>query len=283
MNDIDTALVSRPRPNALEELFGVSKPIIGTIHVLPLPGAPRYRGQSMREVVAQAVADARAYEDGGIDGLIVENEGDIPFLKPDEVGIETVAGLTAVSVAVREAVRVPIGINCLANAVCQSLAVAKAADARFVRANQWANAYVANEGIVEGAAARALRFRTTLRADDVRVMADVHVKHGSHAIVADRDIEQMTHDVEAFDADVLIATGQRTGDPTPREELNAIKRAASLPVLIGSGLRATNALHLMAVADGAIVGSAMKYEGVWWNAVSTERVRTIMSQIETLR
>ena len=77
-------------------------------------------------------------------------------------------------------------------------------------------------------------------------MADVHVKHGSHAIVADRDIAQMTHDVEAFDADVLIVTGQRTGDPTPREELDAIKRAASLPVLIGSGLRANNALLLMA-------------------------------------
>jgi membrane complex biogenesis BtpA family protein len=271
------------RPSALEHLFAVAKPVIGTIHVLPLPGAPRYAGGPMRDVVRRAVADAVACVDGGVDGLIVENEGDIPFRKPERVGPETVAGLTAVTVAVREAVSVPVGINCLANAVIQSLAVARATGGAFVRANQWANAYVANEGIVEGAAAEALRFRGAIRGEHIRVFADVHVKHGSHAIVADRSVAEQTRDVEAFDADVLIATGNRTGDATRVEEVAQIKDATDRPVLVGSGLTSANAVSLLEVADGVIVGSALKRDGVWWNEVERPRVAALMDKVGQLR
>jgi uncharacterized protein len=171
----------------------------------------------------------------------------------------------------------------LANAAIESLAVAKAVEASFIRSNQWANAYVANEGIVEGAAAHALRFRSAIHGHEIRVFADVHVKHGSHAIVADRDIAELTRDVEAFDADVLIATGQRTGDPTQEQEVTAIKKAATKEVLVGSGLTADNAAELIAVADGAIVGSSMKVDGVWWQPVDLQRVRRVMREVEQLR
>lgn len=264
-------------------MFAVAKPVIGTIHVLPLPGAPRYQCQTMRDIIASAVSDARAYLVGGVTGLIVENEGDIPFRKPERVGPETVAAMTAVTVAIRDAVDVPVGVNCLANAVIQSLAIAKATGGMFVRANQWANAYVANEGIIEGAAAEALRFRRLIDGEEIRILADVHVKHGSHAIVADRTLEELTHDTEAFDADVLIATGQRTGDPTRVDEVSAIKSVATRPVIVGSGLTAANAAALMAIADGAIVGSAMKRDGVWWRPVDVDRVTAIMSEVERIR
>ena len=270
-------------PNALTELFPVLKPLIGTVHLDPLPGAPRYDGAPMEEVVKRAVADACRYVEGGIDGLVVENEGDIPFLKPDQVGPETVAALTMATAAVIDAVQVPVGVLCLAHATLQSLAVAKAAGARFVRANQWANAYIANEGFVEGSAAVSLRYRAAIGARDVRVFADVHVKHGSHAIVADRSIAELTHDTEAFDADVLIATGQRTGDPTTVEEVEQISGVASRPVLVGSGLDADNAETLMTVADGAIVGSAMKEDGVWWNPVSVARTRAVVTAVQRVR
>lgn len=273
----------RAKDTALERLFGIRKPIIGTVHLLPLPGSPRYKGGYIKDVALQAATDARAYVDGGIDALIVENEGDIPFLKPEEVGPETVASLTAAALAVRDAVDVPLGINCLANAVTQSLAVAKAVEGTFVRANQWSNAYVANEGFVEGAAAQALRFRSAIKGEEIKVLADVHVKHGSHAIVADRSVEEMTRDVEAFDADVLIATGNRTGDPTRAQEIATIKNAASLEVIIGSGLTADNVAELLKVADGAIVGSAMKHGGVWWNPVDHARVHAIVEQVKELR
>lgn len=275
--------VVEAREDALRAMFAVAKPVIGTIHVLPLPGAPRYQCQTMRDIIASAVSDARAYLVGGVTGLIVENEGDIPFRKPERVGPETVAAMTAVTVAIRDAVDVPVGVNCLANAVIQSLAIAKATGGMFVRANQWANAYVANEGIIEGAAAEALRFRRLIDGEEIRILADVHVKHGSHAIVADRTLEELTHDTEAFDADVLIATGQRTGDPTRVDEVSAIKSVATRPVIVGSGLTAANAAALMAIADGAIVGSAMKRDGVWWRPVDVDRVTAIMSEVERIR
>lgn len=278
-----TPVIDPARGNALKRLFTVPKPLIGTVHVLPLPGAPRYRGQPLSEVVALAVEDAVAYVDGGFDAVIIENEGDIPWLKPDQIGPETVAGLAVVGAAVRAAVDVPLGVFCLANAVVESIAIAKACGGTFVRANQWANAYVANEGIVEGAAATALRYRSALRAEEVEVLADVHVKHGAHAIVADRSIEEQTWDVEAFDADCLIATGQRTGDPTRVEDIQAIKHVATLPVMVGSGLNAENAPAVMSVADGAIVASAAKHGGVWWNPVAVERVRAIVDAVTPLR
>lgn len=269
--------------DALAERFGRRKPLIGTIHVEPTPGAPAYEGKPMEDIVARAVSDAEAYVAGGIDGLIVENEGDIPFRKPDDVGADTVAGLTAISSAVRSAVSVPVGVNCLANAVQQSFAIAAATGGSFIRSNQWTNAYVANEGFVEGAAAEALRYRSALRANHVAVFADVHVKHGSHSIVADRSLEELTWDAEFFRADVLIATGTRTGDGADPEEVHRIKHAASRPVLIGSGLTVDNAKDLLEVIDGAIVGSAMKHDGVWWNPVDVERVQAIAHVAGELR
>lgn len=264
-------------------MFPTRKPIIGTIHLLPLPGAPRYQGEPMRVIVDRAVQDARDYAAGGIDAVLVENEGDIPFLLPDRIGPETVAALTAATMAVRAAVDVPIGVMCLANAAIESMAVAKAVDAAFIRANQWANAYIANEGFIQGAAAEALRYRSALHAREIKVLADVHVKHGSHAIVSDRSIAEQTLDVEAFDADVLIATGQRTGDPTRVEEVRAIKDVASRPVIVGSGLDVSNAYELMSVADGAIVGSAMKVDGHWTGPVDRDRVSAIMSEVARAR
>jgi membrane complex biogenesis BtpA family protein len=277
---------SVPRHDAagvLAELFSTSKPIIGTIHLLPLPGAPRYQGEPIRAIIDRAVQDARDYVAGGIDAVLVENEGDIPFLLPDRIGPETVAALTAATTAVRAAVDVPIGVMCLANAAIESLAVAKAVDAAFIRANQWANAYIANEGFIQGAAAEALRYRSALHAREIKVLADVHVKHGSHAIVSDRSIAEQTLDVEAFDADVLIATGQRTGDPTRVEEIRAIKDVASRPVIVGSGLDVSNAYELTSAADGAIVGSAMKVDGHWSGPVDPDRVAAIMAEVARAR
>jgi membrane complex biogenesis BtpA family protein len=269
--------------DVLFQLFSTRKPIIGTVHVLALPGAPRYEGRPVAEIGDQAIGDALAYADGGVDALIIENEGDIPFRKPGLVGPETVASLAVVAVRVGAEVEIPVGINCLANAVVQSIAIAKAVGATFVRANQWANAYVANEGFVEGAAAEALRFRQHIRADDIRILADVHVKHGSHAIVADRSIEDLARDVAAFDADVLIATGTRTGDPPTLEEIHEIRKAGSSPLLIGSGLTAHTARELLTKTEGAVVGSSLKHGGVWWNPVDTERVRVLMEVVNGLR
>jgi uncharacterized protein len=273
-----------PITDALRELVDVPKPIIGTVHVAPLPGSPRYDGSSLRDIAARAVEDSRAYLDGGVDMLLIENAGDIPYQRPEHVGPETVAGLTAVGTTIREALPdAPMGVIVVAHAVLQSIAIAKSIGGSFIRANQWVHGYVANEGYIEGIAAEALRFRANIGASDVRILADVHVKHGSHAIVDDLSLAQLTHDVEAFDADVLIATGNHTGDPTPLTEVEGIKHNASRSVLVGSGLDDSNAGELLTVADGAIVGSAMKHGGVWWERVDPSRVEAIMRRVESAR
>lgn len=270
--------VAPPRGHALEGLFGRrSGVVIGVVHALPLPGAPDYDGVPVERIYERAVADAEAYAAAGMDGLIVENHGDIPFLKPVALGPETAATMAVLAERVRRATGLPIGVNVLANAALQALAIAKAAGCRFVRVNQWANAYVANEGLIEGPAAEAMRYRRSLGAKEVRIFADSHVKHGAHAITADRSLAELTRDLEWSGADVVIATGQRTGDAATGEELRTIKGATGLPVLVGSGATPENVAGILAVADGVIVASALKEGGVWWNPVERARAEAFMA------
>jgi hypothetical protein len=273
----------RTKPNAVQALFGRTRAVVGVVHLRPLPGAPEYDGEPMAGLLDHAVAEAERYRAGGVDGLIVENHGDIPFAKPESLGPETAAAMAVITAAVRARSALPVGVNVLANGAQMALAVAKAAGAGFVRVNQWANAYVANEGFIEGPAGTAMRYRAWLRARDIRVFADVHVKHGAHAITADRPIEELARDAEFFDADVAIATGQRTGDAAAMDELRAIAAGCSLPVMVGSGVTPANVGDILAVADGVIVASWLKVDGVWWNEVDPDRLRTFMAEVARVR
>jgi len=273
----------RPKPHALEAIFGRRKVVIGMIHSRALPGSPAYEGEPMDDVVGFAIDEAARLKAGGVDGLLVENHGDIPFAKPDQLGPETAACMAVMTDAVRRAAGLPVGVNVLANAVHHAIAVAKASGAAFVRVNQWANAYVANEGLMEGLAGSAARYRAALYARTVRVFADVHVKHGAHAITADRTIAELARDVEFFDADVAIATGQRTGDTAELSEIAAIADGCSLPVVVGSGVTAANVGDILRVADGVIVGSSLKHDGVWWNAIDPARLAVFMAAANRAR
>ncbi|WP_182086448.1 BtpA/SgcQ family protein [Aureimonas sp. ME7] len=259
--------------DTLRAIFGRSQAIIGVVHLAPLPGSPRHDGEAVETIYERGLSDARAYLAGGCDGVIVENHGDVPFSKPDAIGPETAAHMSVVADRIRRDLGKPIGINVLANAAIPALAVASASNAAFVRVNQWANAYVANEGFVEGEAARAMRYRAALRAKGIRIFADAHVKHGAHAIVADRPVEEQVKDLVFFDADVVIATGQRTGHVAELSYIRMIKEAANLPTLVGSGVTPENVGDILQVADGVIVASSLKYDGVWWNPVDPDRVK----------
>lgn len=275
--------IAAKKPSVLDAIFGVSKPLIGDIHLLPLPGTPRYRGEAMSDIIRRAVADARGYADGGMNGIIVENHGDIPFLRPHDIGPEIIASMAVIAKALAAEVTVPIGINLLANGAVGALAIAKASGARFIRVNQWVNAYVSNEGFIEGESAKALRYRKLIGAEDIAIFADVHVKHGSHAIVADRPVSEQAADVEFYDADVAIATGNRTGEAIPHSEIEAIRAGTRLPVIGGSGMTAGNAGSIMKALDGAIVGSSLKRDGVWWNPVEQSRVELLVEAMAPLR
>ncbi len=269
--------ISAEKIDAIQAIFSRPKAVIGVIHCDPFPGSPKYRGKPVSAIIDRALRDAENYILGGVHGLIVENHGDIPFSKPEDIGPETPALMAVITEKVRERFGVPLGINVLANAALPAFATALAGGAGFIRVNQWANAYIANEGFIEGAAAKALRYRSQLRAEHIRVFADSHVKHGSHAIVADRSIQELTRDVDFFEADAVIATGQRTGDSATLEEIDEIRAATTLPLLVGSGVTPANVCQILGRTQAVIVASALKVDGVWWNDVDRERVKHFMA------
>lgn len=264
--------LSDRRGDAIEAIFGRRKALIGMIHCPAFPGAPRYRGAAFETILSFCLRDAERLIAGGMHGLLVENHGDIPFRKPENLGHETAAFMAVVADRISREFDVPMGINVLANAPMTAFAVAAASGAAFIRVNQWANAYVANEGFIEGRAAEALRYRSNLRVEGIRVFADSHVKHGSHAIVADRSLGELTRDLAFFDADAVIATGQRTGDGAPLGEIEAVRAATHLPVLAGSGVTPESVVPMLERVDAVIVGSSLKEGGVWWNPVEARRV-----------
>ncbi|WP_418162506.1 BtpA/SgcQ family protein [Pantoea vagans] len=269
--------ISAEKIDAIQAIFSRPKAVIGVIHCDPFPGSPKYRGKPVSAIIDRALRDAENYILGGVHGLIVENHGDIPFSKPEDIGPETPALMAVITEKVRERFGVPLGINVLANAALPAFATALAGGADFIRVNQWANAYIANEGFIEGAAAKALRYRSQLRAEHIRVFADSHVKHGSHAIVADRSIQELTRDVDFFEADAVIATGQRTGDSATLEEIDEIRAATTLPLLVGSGVTPANVCQILGRTQAVIVASALKVDGVWWNDVDRDRVKHFMA------
>ncbi|HET9985975.1 MAG TPA: BtpA/SgcQ family protein [Longimicrobiales bacterium] len=264
----------------LAGIFGAARPIVGMVHLLPLPGAPGWGG-SMDDVLARAQMDARALAGGGVDGILVENYNDAPF-HPREVPPETVAALAvAVAEVIRE-VPLPVGVNVLRNDAAAALAVAAATGARFIRVNVHTGAMLADQGWLEGRAHETLRLRARLGAP-VAILADVLVKHAVPP--AGLELGQAARDTwHRGLVDGLIVSGEATGSPTDPERARRVRAAVpDAPVWIGSGLTPESASTLLAVADGAIVGSALERDGIAGNPVEEERVQRLMGVVRQVR
>jgi membrane complex biogenesis BtpA family protein len=250
------------------DLFRAPHVLIGAVHVEALPGTPR-ASLDVARIVERAVADARAYADAGLDAVIVENMHDRPYLR-GSAGPEIVAAMTMVTAAVTSAVAVPVGVQILAAADLQAVAVAHAAGASFVRVECFAFAHVGDEGIHQSNAGELLRYRKAIGAEDVRVLADVKKKHSAHALTGDLDIATAAHAAEFFLADGVIVTGVASGQPAAPEDVEGVARSVHVPVLVGSGITAANLARYVA-ADGFIVGTSLKRGGDWTQPVDPAR------------
>ncbi|MDI6819394.1 MAG: BtpA/SgcQ family protein [Candidatus Hodarchaeaceae archaeon] len=263
-------------------MFGAEKPIIGMVHLPPLPSSPRYDGRDVHDIVERALQDAKALKAGGIDGLTIENFGDAPYLKAN-VGPETVSAMASIAKEVVDAVDVPVGINVLRNDAKAALAIANAAGGEFIRVNVFTEAIVSDQGIIEACAPELIRYRRRLGAEGIKIFADVHVKHG--ALLSARPIEESAKDAayRGF-ADALIITGARTGEAPELQSLLKVKKAVpEKPVLIGSGTTRQNVAKLLEHADGAIVGTSFKAGGIVENPVDGARVMAFMAEVKKLR
>ncbi|HRY84575.1 MAG TPA: BtpA/SgcQ family protein [Candidatus Cloacimonadota bacterium] len=257
--------------------FFTRKMIIGMVHVQALSGTPRNH-LSIREIVSSALAEAQLYQELGLDAILLENMHDTPYQKR-EVGPEIISEMTAVACAVRDSVSIPIGIQILAGANQAALAVAKAARLDFIRAEGFVFAHVADEGIIQSDAGALLRYRKQIGAEDIMIFADIKKKHSAHQLTADVDIAQTASAAEFFLADGLIVTGSSTGKPADLQELQAVRAATKLPLLIGSGLTAANIKSYLPLADGFIVGSDFKEDGYWANPLSRPRIESFLKAL----
>jgi len=262
----------------MTSLFSHNKPIIGVIHVGALPGTPR-GVLSVAELGQQAKQEARVYRECGVDGVIIENMHDVPYLK-GAVGPEIVAAMAIIGSEVKNECRLPVGVQILAGANVEAMAVAHAAGFDFIRAEGYAYAHVADEGIIEASAAKLLRYRKMIGAERVQVWADVKKKHSAHAITADVSLGQTAETVEFMDADCVIVTGSVTGEAPKVADVQEAKSHCRLPVFLGSGISAENIEQFYNDADGFIIGTAFKVDGLWSNTVDPNRVTQF---VETLR
>jgi membrane complex biogenesis BtpA family protein len=261
----------------MTSLFSRPKPVIGVIHVGALPGTPR-SSQTVSELVTSAKNEAKLYRECDVDGLIVENMHDVPYLRA-EVGPEIVAAMTAIAAEVKVECGLPVGVQLLAGANIEAMAVAHAAELDFIRAEAYAYAHVADEGLIQASAAKLLRYRRMIGATRVQVWADVKKKHAAHAITADVSLGETAETVEFMGADCVIVTGSATGKPPAVADVREAKSHCRLPVFLGSGITDGNIAEFYDSADGFIVGSAFKLDGRWSNAVDRARVATFIQKI----
>jgi membrane complex biogenesis BtpA family protein len=250
----------------------MSKLFIGVVHLRPLPGSPRFAGE-LESIIDFALADARAYERGGADAVIVENFGDAPFTK-GPVAPETLAAMTAAGRAIRAAVKLPIGFNVLRNDARAALALCAICGGSFIRVNVHTGAMLTDQGIIEGDAYHTIRYRQRL-CPDVKLYADVHVKHAMP--LAGFAIEDSAHDtLDRGLADALILSGAGTGVAADISDVERVRRACpKAKILLGSGVNVENARDFMRFADGAIVGSSLKRAGKLANPVDAKRVAAL--------
>jgi hypothetical protein len=253
----------------IPSVFGVRRALIGMLHLGALPGSPAGT-LGVSALIDAAVAEARILRDAGFHGVLIENMHDRPYLgggaRP-----ETVAAMAAIGREVRREVALPLGVQVLAAANQEALAVALASGASFIRAEAFVFAHVADEGLLQAGAGELLRYRRVIGAEGVRVFADVKKKHSSHALTADVSLVETARAAEFFLADGVIVTGSATGSEADSEEVAAVSDAVGIPALVGSGITSEN-LARFARADGFIVGSFLKRDGLWSNPMDAARV-----------
>jgi hypothetical protein len=242
----------------LKHLFKTPNPIVGVVHLLPLPTSARWGG-SLKAVIDRAEQEATALASGGVDGIIVENFFDAPFTK-SHVDPAVVSAMTLVIHRLMNLVTLPLGINVLRNDAQSALAIASCVQAQFIRVNVLTGVMATDQGLIEGQAHHLLRYRREL-GSDVKILADVLVKH-ARPLGSPNLTTAVQDTIERGLADGVILSGWATGSPPNLEDLELATTAANgTPVFIGSGASWENISTLMQAADGVIVSSSLKRGG----------------------
>lgn len=256
-------------------MFGKKCSLIGVVHLLPLPGAAGCGG-SFERIIEESITDARIYKEEGFDALIIENTHDAPYLR-GRVEPETTAAMAVIANCLKRDTKLPLGVQILAGANLEALAVANAACLDFIRVEGFVYAHVGDEGIHQACAGELVRRRFNICAEKVKIFADIKKKHSSHAITHDISLAETARDAEYFKADGVIVTGVRTGDAPHIEDVRSVRNAVNISVLLGSGVTPENLPEYASIADALIIGSSAKFDGQWSNRVDRERCKRLLA------
>ncbi|MCD6028763.1 MAG: photosystem assembly BtpA [Thermomicrobiales bacterium] len=265
--------------NWLSELTGANKPIIGMVHLPALPGTPLYdTAGGMQHIRDWVARDLVALQAGGIDAVMFCNENDRPYRLDADVA--TVAAMADAIASTRSELSVPFGVNVLWDPRA-TLAVAAATGAAFAR-EIFTGAFAGDFGIWVRTAGDAFRYRREIGAENVRLLFNINAEFAAQ--VAPRPLPDVARSV-VFSSmpDALCVSGPITSQPADASNLADVARAvkgSGVPVLVNTGCRAANAAELLQFADGAVVGSSLKVDGVTWNPVDEARVRELMERVK---
>lgn len=263
----------------LERTFGVRKPVIAMLHLPGLPGRPWHDVEAgVDKVVSVVGRDLAVLQDAGVDGVMFCNEADLPYQL--RVGPEIVAAMSAVVGQLRGQVRVPFGVNLLWDPIA-SLAVARATGAAFVR-EVMTGVYESDLGMIEPHIGEIAGYRTAIGATDVLLFDNIQPEFAS--AVGRRTVADRARGAAFLGVDAILISGPAAGTPFEMDDLRAAKAAAgSVPVIANTGVRAETIGTIFEVADGAIVGTSLKRDGVTWNEVDPARARALVDAARAAR
>ncbi|GBF74863.1 sgc region protein SgcQ [Paenibacillus sp. 598K] len=266
--------------NWLQELVGVDKGIIAMCHLQPLPGDPHYdEAKGMDYVVEAARADLLALQNGGVDAVMFSNEFSLPYLT--DVRTETVAAMARVIGELMRDIRIPYGVNVLWDAK-KSLDLAAATGAQFVR-EIFTGVYASDFGLWNTKVGETIRHQKALGASNVKLLFNIVPEAAQY--LAHRDIESIARSTVFNNRpDALCVSGLIAGAETDTQLLKRVKDTVpQTVVLANTGMRLDNVETQLSVADGAVVGTTFKKDGVFENAVDEKRVKAFMDKVKGFR
>ena len=251
--------------------------VYGVVHLQSLPGSPSNR-LTLDEIIDLAQEDVNNLLFGGVDGIIIENFGDTPFVK-DNISKRTLANFTTVVENLTIDRDIKVGINVLRNDGIAALSIAEATKSHFVRINVLNNTMFTDQGIIEGNSHEINQFKTSLN-NYIEIHADVFVKHAVPP--QGSKIENHTAElIERAGADVVIVTGDGTGHEINIEDLQKVRSIVPEGKLaIGSGVNSTNISAYENLADILIVGTSFKYDNDVSKKVDISRVEELIRKVK---
>ncbi|XP_011294655.2 uncharacterized protein F13E9.13, mitochondrial isoform X1 [Musca domestica] len=260
--------------------------IIGMIHVDPLPGTPLYKG-NWSEIIDKAKHEAYIYQKYKMDSILIENMHDIPYVQHQQLGPETTSCMTRVCQEVRNVIshksKIPLGVQVLACGNKQALAIAKACDLQYIRAEGYVFGHVADEGYTDACAGEILRYRKHIDAENVLIFTDLKKKHSSHAITQDVTLLETAKAAEFFLTDGIVITGNSTGDAAKPQDFKDLQGKVNVPLLVGSGVTVNNINDYFEYINAAIIGSHFKRHGLWSNDLCEKTIEAFMSKVLELK